>query len=144
MSKAAEVEAIGLSPGIGTVRMFRAVKGIAGILQGFASAIGSGACVEQGLGQGQTEIDGEFPKGASIRQEDAGFGFGNGLGIISQMPVEIAGRVEAAKLELDGSGAVGEGAGLLQVLTGQGGIVRKEKPDKEGAAATKIGVNVVR
>jgi hypothetical protein len=43
------------------------------------------------------------------------------------MPVDIAGCVEAAELDLDVPGSAREGAGILKALGGLGGIVRNEE-----------------
>jgi len=59
------------------------------------------------------------------------------------MQVEFAGRVEAAELEFDDSGAVSERAGVLQVLAGSSGIIRKEEPGEEGIAAAEVVIPVV-
>ena len=99
VGETAKVETVRLSPGIGAVRFFRAVERVASVLQSFARV----ACGEQNFGEGEAEVDGVFTEGAGVRQEDAGFGFGNCLRIIRKMQVEFAGRVEAAKLEFDDS-----------------------------------------
>jgi hypothetical protein len=70
-------------------------------LQGFARTIGSHAGVEQGFSEGEADVDGVFAETAGVRQQDAGFGFGNGLEVIAQMSMEFAGCMEAAELEVD-------------------------------------------
>ena len=77
---------------------------------------------EVGFGESQTKVDGVFPEAASVRQEDTGLSFGYGLGIIAEVALEFAGGIETAELEFDGARAVGEGAGVLQVLGSLGGI----------------------
>jgi hypothetical protein len=139
VGQAAEVETIRLSPSVLAVGVFGAVERVAGVLEGFAGVAGR----EVRFGEREAEVDGVAPEAAGVRQEDAGFGFGNCLGEISQMPVEFAGRVEAAELEFDVSGAAGEGAGVLKAPRGLGGIVRKEEPGEKGVAAAESGVIVV-
>ena len=109
MGDAAEVQAIGLSPSILAIRMFGAVEPGAGIMQGLAGVAGG----EVRFGEGQAEVDREFSEAASVRQQDASFGFRDGLRVIAEVALEFAGGVEAAELEFDGTGAVGEGAGVL-------------------------------
>src|ERR1022692_2894025 len=106
---AAEVQAVGLPPGILTIRLFGAVERVAGILQGLTGVAGG----EVRFGKGQTEIDGVFPEAAGVRQEDAGFAFRDGLGVIAEVALEFAGGMKAAELKVDVAGAVGEGAGVL-------------------------------
>lgn len=101
--------------------MFGPVERVAGVLKRFTSVAGG----EVGLGQGQADVDGVLPKAAGVRQEDAGLALRDGLQEITQVPVEFTGGVKAAELEIDISGAGGEGAGLLQALGGLDGIVRK-------------------
>jgi hypothetical protein len=122
VSHAAEVEAVGFSPGVLAVGRFRAVEGVAGVLEGFMGVAGS----EVGFGEGEAEVDGEPSEAASISEEDASFGFSDGLGGIAEMAVEFAGGMGAAELELDHPGAIYKGAGILEVLAGLGGIVRKQ------------------
>jgi hypothetical protein len=87
VGESAEVETVGLSPGVLAVGMLRAVERIAGVLQGFAG-ITSG---EERFCQREAEIDRELSEAAGVRQENAGFRFGDGLQVIAQMPVEFAG-----------------------------------------------------
>ena len=94
---AAEVEAVGFSPGVLAVGVFGAVERVAGVLEGFAWVAGG----EVGFGEGEAEVDGEFSEAAGVGEEDAGFGFGDGLGEIAEVAVEFAGGVEAAELEFD-------------------------------------------
>ena len=79
---------------------------------------------EERFGERKAELDRVFSETASIGQKDAGFGFGNRLRVISQMPVKFAGRVEAAELEIDYAGVAGECTGFLKVLGSLGWIVR--------------------
>jgi hypothetical protein len=106
-----KVETVCLSPGILTVWVFRAVKGIASALQGFERV----ACGEEGFGEDNAQVNRISSVAAGVCQEDAGFGFGNGLGGIPKIQVEFTNRMKAAELEFDPSGAVGELAGSLQV-----------------------------
>jgi hypothetical protein len=134
MGQSAEVKTIGLSPGVLAIRLVRPVKRIAGVLESLA-----GVCRgEIRFGQGEAEVDGVFAEAASVRQENARFGFENRFWIIPQMPVEFAGRLEATELVFDYAGVVGEGAGVLKVTFGLGGIVRKEEPGEEGVAPAKF------
>jgi hypothetical protein len=89
---AAEVQAIGLSPGVLAIRVFGTVERVAGVLEGLSCVTGR----EERFGEGEAEVDGVFPEAAGICQEDAGLGFGNRLRVVSQMPKDVAGRVEAA------------------------------------------------
>src|ERR1022692_1213448 len=91
----AEVQSIGLSPGILAIRLFGAVERIPGILQGFARVAGG----EVRFGEGQAEIDGVFPEAASVRQEGVGFAFRDGLTVIAEVALEFAGGMETAELE---------------------------------------------
>ena len=111
--------------------MFGAVERVAGILQGFAGV----ASREVGFGKGQPEVDGERSENASVRQENASFAFRDGLRIIAEVALELAGGVEAAELHFDVSRAVGEGAGLLKMPCGS--HLRKEKATEEHVAATE-------
>jgi len=112
MSHAAEVQSIRLSPGILAIRLFGAVERVAGILQGLAR-IADG---EIRFGKGQTNVDGVLPEPASVRQQDAGFAFRDGLRVIAEVALEFAGGVEATELQFGAARAVGEGSGILQVL----------------------------
>ena len=138
VGEAAEVETIGLSPGVFAIGVFGAIERVAGVLEGFACVAGG----EVRFSEREADVDGVPSEAAGVRQEDAGIGFGDGLGVIAKMLVEFAGRVEAAELEFDYAGAVGEGAGVLKVPRGLGGIVRKEEPGEEGVAPAKSGVVV--
>jgi hypothetical protein len=124
VGEAAEVEAVGFSPGVLAVGRFRAVECIAGVPEGSAGV----ARGEERFGEGEAEVDGEPSEAAGVGEQDARFGFGDGLGEIAEMAVQFAGGVEAAELEIDISGAVGEGARVLEVAGGQRGIVGKEEP----------------
>jgi hypothetical protein len=116
---AAEVQPVGLSPSILAIRLFGAVERVARILQGLASVAGG----EVRFGKRQTEIDGVLSEPASVRQEDASFGFCDGLRVIAEVELKFGGSMEAAELEFDFAGAVGEGAGVAQVSRGLGGII---------------------
>jgi len=126
VSDAAEVKAIGFSPGVLAVRCFRSVERIAGVLESFVGVAGR----EVSFGKSEAEVDGVFSEAAGVGEEDSGFGFGDGLGKIAKMALEFAGRVEAAELKFDVAGAIGEGASVLKVLSGLGWIVGKEEPSK--------------
>jgi hypothetical protein len=82
VSKSTKVETVRLSPRIGTVRLFGAAERIASVLQSFTRV---GASREERFGEGEAEVDGVFPKAAGVRQQDAGFGFGDGLRVISKL-----------------------------------------------------------
>jgi hypothetical protein len=131
VGEAAEVEPVGLSPGVLAVRVFGAVERVAGVLEGFARVSGR----EESFGEGHTEFDGVFPEAAGVRQENAGFGLGNGLPVVPQVQVKLAGGVKAAELEFDHAGAVSEGTGVLKVLGRLGRIVCKEEPGEERIGA---------
>lgn len=135
---AAEMETVGFAPGILAVRRFRTVERVASVLEGFVGVPGG----EVGFGEGEAEVDGEFSEAAGVGEEDAGFGFGDGLREIAEMAVEFACGVEAAELEVDYAGAGGEGAGVFEVLDGSGGIVGKEEPGEEGMAQAEVVVRV--
>jgi hypothetical protein len=139
VSDAAEMEAVGFSPGVLAVGRFRAVERVAGVLEGFMGVTGG----EVGFGQGEAEVDGVFSEAAGVGEEDAGFGFGDGLGEVVEVTIQFGGGVEAAELELDIARAVGEGAGLLKVLGRLGGILRKEEYCEESMTAAEVGVVVV-
>jgi hypothetical protein len=111
VSDAAEVETVGASPGVLKVRVLGAVERVAGVLEGFARVAGR----EVSFGEGEADVDGVFSEAASVGEEDAGVGFGDGLGVIAEVAIEFGGGVEAAELELDVSGAIGEGAGVLKM-----------------------------
>jgi hypothetical protein len=115
-----EVETVGPSPSVLAVGVFRAVERVASVLEGFARV----SSREERFGERKAELDRVFSETASIGQKDAGFGFGNRLRVISQMPVKFAGRVEAAELEIDYAGVAGECTGFLKVLGSLGWIVR--------------------
>src|SRR5450432_1774445 len=104
MSDAAEVEAVGFSPGVLAVGCFRAVECVAGVLEGFVGVAGG----EVSFGQGEAEVYGVFSEAACVGEEDAGVGFGDGLGEIAEVTVEFGGGVEAAELEFDVARVVGE------------------------------------
>ena len=116
---AAEVQAVGLSPGILAVRVHGAVERFAGILEGFVRIAGG----EVRFGEGQAEVDRECPEAAGVCQEDAGFSFCDGLWVIAEVALEFAGGWEAAELEFNVAGAVGERAGVLEMMGSLGGIV---------------------
>jgi hypothetical protein len=116
-----------------TVRVLGAVERAAGVLEGFARVAGR----EVSFGEGEADVDGVFSEAASVREEDAAVGFGDSLGVIAEMRVEFGGRVCAAELELDVSGAVGEGAGVLKVLSGFGGFVSEDKKGQKGIGAAE-------
>jgi len=67
--------------------VFRAVKSVASVLQGFAGVARGEQCVSES----QAEINGVVTEAAGVGQEDASFSFGNGLGIVAQVPLEFAG-----------------------------------------------------
>jgi hypothetical protein len=73
-------------------------------LQSFASVAGR----EQRFGEGEAEVDREFSEATRVCEEDASLRFGNSLGIIPEMQLKLAGRVEAAELEFDVPGPVGK------------------------------------
>ena len=97
VSHPAEVQAVGLSPGILAIRLFGAVERAAGILQSFPGVAGG----EVRFGKGETEVDGVFPESASVRKQDAGLAFRNGLRVIAEVAAEFAGGLEAAESEFD-------------------------------------------
>jgi len=76
---AAEVETVGASPGELTVGVLGAVERVAGVLEGFARVAGR----EIGFGEGEADVDGVFSEAAGVGEEDAGLGFGDGLGVIA-------------------------------------------------------------
>ena len=139
VSETTEVEAVGLAPGVSAIGGFGEVEGFAGVLEGLLRFRGG----EVGFSEGEAEVDGEFSEAAGVGEEDAGFGFGDGLGVVAEVTVEFGGGVEAAQLELDLAGAVGKGAGFLKVLGGLGGIIWEEEAGEEGVAAADVGVPVV-
>jgi hypothetical protein len=118
---AAKVETVGLSPGVLAVRCFRKIEGLAGVLEGFMGV----ARREVGLGEGEAEVDGVFSEAASVGEEDASFGFGDGLGMIAEVALEFAGGVEAPELEFDLTREAGEGAGVLKMSGGLGRVAGK-------------------
>ena len=71
------------------------------------------------------------------------FAFRDGLRVIAEVALEFAGGLEAAELEFDSAGVVGESAGVLQVLGGLGGIVRNQQEGEEGVAAAEAGVPLI-
>jgi hypothetical protein len=87
VTESAEVETVGLSPGVLAIRMFGPVERVAGVLQSFASVAGREVC----FGEREAEIDGVPSEAAGVGQEDAGFSFGDSLRVIAQMPVGFAG-----------------------------------------------------
>jgi hypothetical protein len=114
VSHAAEVQAIGLPPGILAIRLFGAVEGIAGILEGLPGV----ARGEVRFGKGQAEVDGAFPETACVRQEDASVALRDGLGMVPEVAGEFAGGMEAAELEFDHSATVREGLCFMKVMGG--------------------------
>jgi hypothetical protein len=113
--------------------VFGAVERIAGVLESFSGVAGG----EMGFGEREAEVDRVLFKAAGVSEEDAGFAFGDGLGVVSQMAVEFAGRVEAAKLEIDVSRTAGESAGVLQASGGTGRIIRKEELGEKSVGAAE-------
>jgi hypothetical protein len=138
VGKSTEVEAVGRSPGVLAVGMFRAVERIAGILESFARISSREVC----FGERNAEVDGVLPEAAGVRQENTGFGFGDSLWVVGQLAVEFAGGVEATQLEIDYSGTAREGTSFLKVKGGFTWIVRKEKSREEGITNTN-GVIIV-
>jgi len=136
---AAEVEAVGFSPGVLAVGDLGTVECVAGVLECFVGV----ACGDVGFGEGEAEIDGVFSEAAGVGEEDAGFGFGDGLGEIAEVAVEFTGGVEAAELEVYRAGAIGKGAGVLKVHSGLAGIIGEEHFGKEGVAATESVIPIV-
>ena len=122
MGDAAEVETVGASPGVLTVGVLGTVERVAGVLEGFAGVAGR----EVSFGNGEADVDGVFSVAAGVGEEDAGVGFGDGLGVIAEMRVEFGGGMGAAELEFDVAGAVGEGNGVLKVSGSLGRIVGGE------------------
>jgi hypothetical protein len=135
----AEVETVRFAPGILTVWVFGAVEGIASILQGFVRVTGR----EEGFSENDAEVDREPPEVTGVCQEDAGFSFGNSLRVVREMKLEFAGRVEAAKLEFNTSGAVGELTSILKAPASLSRIVWNKNPGEESVATTEIGIEVV-
>ncbi len=133
VSETAKVETLRLAPCVGAVWFFGAVERVASVLQSFACVAGG----EQRLGEGEPEVDREFSEATRVCEEDASLRFGNSLGIIPEMQLKLAGRVEAAELEFDVTRAVGEGTGVVQVLASLGGTFRKEEPGEEGIATAE-------
>ena len=128
---AAEVETVGLSPGILTVRMLGAVESFAGVLEGFARVTSR----KQYLGEGEAEVDREFSESAGVGQKKARFGLDDRLRVVLNLCLDFRGRSKAAELEIDVSGAVGECAGFLQALSSLCEVIRKKETHKEGVAA---------
>jgi hypothetical protein len=91
-----------------------------------------------GFGEGQAKVDGESSEAAGVGEEDAGFGFRDGLGEVAEVAVEFAGGAEAAELEFDYPRTVSKGAGVLKMLVGWGGIIGKEEAGEEGIAAAEV------
>ena len=53
---------------------------------------------EERLGESKAEIDGEPSEAAGVGEQNARFGFGDGLGKIAEMAVQFTGGEEAAEL----------------------------------------------
>jgi hypothetical protein len=62
VGEAAEVESVGTAPGVLAILLFGAVECVAGILKGFLRIPGS----EEGFGEGEAEVDGEFSEAAGV------------------------------------------------------------------------------
>jgi hypothetical protein len=133
VSDAAPVQAVGFAPGVLAIGMFGAVERLAGVLQGALGFAGG----EQGFGEREAKVDGEFPEAAGVGEEDAGFGFFDRLGVVAEVALEFAGGMEAAELEFDFAGVVGKGAGVFQMMRGLSRVVGDKQPGEEGVAATK-------
>jgi len=88
---AAEVQTVGFSPGVLAIGFFREIERFTGVLQRFVRV----AHDEASLGEGEPEVDGIFSEAAGVGQEDAGFGFVDGLRVVSEMPLDFAACVEA-------------------------------------------------
>ena len=112
MGEAAEVETVGLAPGVLAIGFDGEIEGFAGGLESFLKVAGR----EVGFGEGGADIDRVFAEAAGVGEEDAGFAFGDGLGKIAEMAMNFAGGLEAAELEIDGTGFLGEFARLFQMF----------------------------
>ena len=75
VGEAAEVETVGLTPGVLAVGFDGEIEGFAGGLKSFLKVAGG----EVSFGERDTDIDGVFAEPASVGEEDAGFAFGDGL-----------------------------------------------------------------
>jgi hypothetical protein len=82
---------------------------------------------EVGFGEGDADVDGVFAEAAGISEEDAGFAFGDGLGETAEVTGEFAGGLEAAELEFDFAGFLGECAGLLQMFCRCRRLINREQ-----------------
>ena len=109
VGEAAEVETVGLTPGVLAVGFDGEIEGFAGGLKSFLKVAGG----EVGFGERDTDIDGVFAKAAAVGEKDAGFAFGDRLGKVAEMAIKFAGGLEAAELEFDFAGFFGECAGAL-------------------------------
>ncbi|HXI39442.1 MAG TPA: hypothetical protein VNH18_35840 [Bryobacteraceae bacterium] len=133
---AAEVETVSLSPGVLTVRLLRAVERIAGVLKGFVCVSDSDEC----FGEGEAEVDRVSSEATRVRQQDAGFRPGQGLGVISQMVLELKGRTVTAEPEFDHTGAVREILGVPKILGSLGWNICTEETSEDSVAAAEKAV----
>jgi hypothetical protein len=122
VGEAAEMETVGLAPGVLAVGFEGEIEGFAGSLESFLEVAGG----EVGFGEGNADIDGVFAEAAGIGEEDAGFAFGDALGEIADVTGEFAGGLETAELEFNVAGSLGECAGLLQVFRRCGEIALRQ------------------
>jgi hypothetical protein len=140
VGESAEVETVGLAPGVLAVGRFRPVERFAGFLERLAGVAGGKVC----FGEREADVDGVFSEPAGISQAESGFAFRNCLLVVSQVSLEFASCVETAKLEFDIAGTVCERKGVLKVPGRLGGIAQKEEPHEKRVAKAKIVVIVAR
>ena len=104
VGEAAEIQAVGLPPGVLAVGFEGEIESFAGGLESFLEVAGG----EIGFGEGDADVYGVFAAAASVGEEDAGFAFGDGLLKVAEMSGEFAGGLEAYELELDVARSFGE------------------------------------
>ena len=105
MGEGAEVETIRFSPGVLAIGVSGAVERVAGALEGFVCV----ACRQVRFSEREADVDGKPSEAAGVRQKDAGIGFSDRPGVIAKALKQLGCCVEAAELEFDHTGAVGEG-----------------------------------
>lgn len=123
VGEAAEVETVGLAPGVLAIGLLGFVEGGAGVLKGSLRVSGA----EERFGEGDAEVDGVLSEAAGVGQENAFFGIGDGLRQILEMLMQFTSCQETAELKIDVARAVGEGSGAVEVLGGAGGVIGQEK-----------------
>lgn len=92
MGDAAEVQGIGLTPGVLAFGMLGEVEGVTGGLESFLILVGGkvGPC------EGDADIAGILAESTAVGEDDTGFAFGDGSREIAQVNGEFAGGLKTA------------------------------------------------